>query len=74
MSGASEHRSIAAYLGLLNRTRAKYRHAVAQEWNADSRNVTLAVPDDWPSNHTRVLAYMLATVALGTRAHWGNTL
>jgi hypothetical protein len=69
-----EHEAIARYLSTLNRTAIRYRRARVQEFTARPRNLILAVPSGWPSNHTRVLAYMLATVALGTRAPWGNEL
>ena len=67
-----EHDAIARYLGALNATSRKYRRSKAQEFTAQARNVLIAAPG-WPSNHSRVLAYMLARDAGCGRA-WGSEL
>ena len=69
-----EMHEIARYLDTLNRTTIRYRRARIEEFTCEPRNVTLAVNHGWPSNHSRVLAYMLATVALGSNKAWGPTL
>lgn len=68
-----EHKAIARYLQNLNATAARYRRARVEEFTARPLNANLPNVTGWPSNHTRVLAYMLASASIG-RAAWGGTL
>ena len=67
-------REIARWLNYLSKTAGKYRKARTQEMQPCSREKLLTnVPKSWPSNHTRVLAFLLARDA-GCGTNWGTKL
>jgi len=68
----NEHREIARYLSTLNRTMIRYRRSRVEEFTCEPLAVEIQFRGGYYSS--RVAAYRIACLALGSNAAWGREL